>query len=140
MIARSPDEIRSLVSSGKWKRKHLEALRHEFGDEALFEALFSAFVKDPPLSYSDQVAPGDFLLEFKPRSEKTLSELIRASLRGWNLSIEQLPFYFREVFGIDEVRSALDRIEADPTLTVEERKPVETYRYWLRLSKGPRRQ
>lgn len=56
MITRSPEEVRSLVSSVSWKRKHLDALRREFGDESLFDALFSAFTQNPPLSCADQVA------------------------------------------------------------------------------------
>jgi len=35
MILRSPDEVRKLVSAHRWKRKHPEALRRDFGDQAL---------------------------------------------------------------------------------------------------------
>ena len=130
MIARSPDEVRKLVSERRWKRNHLEALRRDFGDQALFDALFSAFTQNPPVSCGEQEAPGDFLLELKPRSAQDLQSLIRASLPGWNLSIEQLPFYFRDVYGIEAVRLALAALDTEPGLAPEEREALRTYRFW----------
>ena len=136
MTARSPDEIRKLVSAGKWKRKHLEALRRDFGDQILFDALFSAFTQKPLVPYAEQVAPGDYLLELKPRGEHDLQSLIRASLLGWNLSIEQLPFYFRDTYGIEAVQLALERLDSNPSLAAEEREALRTYRFWLRSQPG----
>jgi hypothetical protein len=131
MIARSPDEVRKLVSTGKWKRKHLEALRRDFGDHALFDALFSAFTQKPPVPYAEQEAPGDYLLELRPRGTENLPSLIRASLAGWNLSIEQLPFHFRETYSIEAVQRALDGLDSESGLAAEERKALRSYRFWL---------
>ena len=136
MIARSPEEVRKLVSTRRWKRKHLEALRRDFGDQALFDALFSAFTQQPPVPCGDQEAPGDYLLELKPRGAQELQSLIRASLAGWNLSIEQLPFYFRDTYDIEEVRLAIERLELDASLDADERKALDTYRWWLRVPKA----
>jgi len=136
MNTRSPDEIRKLVAAGKWKRKHLEALRRDFGDQALFDALFSAFTQKPPLDCAEQEAPGDYLLEMKPRGAQDVQSLIRASLAGWNLSIEQLPFYFRDSYGIQAVRLAIDRLDLDASLGADDRKALHTYRYWLHLPKA----
>lgn len=144
-MPRSPDEVRKLVSSGRWKRKHLEALRWEFGDQVLFDVLFSAFTQRPPIPHSEQVAPSDILLELKPKGMQNLKSLIRASLSGWNLSIEQLPYYFRETYGLEAVRFALNSIEMEEQLDEEEHKALQTYRYWLHLprnaepKRGPRR-
>ena len=136
MIARSPEEVRKLVSAKRWARKHLEAFRRDFGQQALFDALFSAFTQRPPVPYVDQQAPGDYLLELKPRGAQDLQSLIRASLAGWNLSIEQLPFYFRDSYGIQAVRLAVERLDLDARLDAVERKALDTYRYWLRIPKA----
>ncbi len=85
MIARAPDEVRKLVSAGRWKRKHLESMRRQFGDEALFDALFSAFTQSPPLSLSEQQAPGTYLLELKPRGSQGLQALILEIASGLEL-------------------------------------------------------
>lgn len=136
MIARSPDEVRKLVSDRRWKRKHLDVLRRDSGDQALFDALFSAFTQSPPVSCGEQEGPGDFLLEMKPRSAQDLQSLIRASLPGWNLSIEQLPFYFRDTYGIEVVRLAIEQLDLDTSLDADERKALDTYRWWLRIPKA----
>jgi hypothetical protein len=133
VIARPPEEVRKLVSTRRWKRKHLDALRHSFGDQVLFDALFSAFTQQPPLSCGEQESPGDYLLELKPRAAQDLQSLIQASLGGWNLSIEELPFYFRDTYGIEPVRKALDALDQEPDLTAEEREALRTYRWWLRI-------
>ena len=85
------------------------------------------------MSCGEQEAPGDFLLELKPRGGQDLQRLIRASLAGWNLSIEQLPFYFRDTYGIGPVREALAALDSEVGLGAEERKALDTYRFWLRL-------
>ena len=133
MIARSAEEVRKLVSAGRWKRKHLEALRRDFGDQALFDSLFSAFTQSPAVSCGEQEAPGDFLLELKPLAGQDLKSLIRASLAGWNLSIEQLPFYFRDTYGIGRVREALAALDSERALGAEEQMALDTFRFWLRL-------
>lgn len=136
MNARSPEEVRKLVSTRRWKRKHLDSLRRDFGDQALFDALFSAFTQRPPVPYAEQEAPGDYLLELKPRGAQDLQRLIRASLAGWNLSIEQLPFYFRDTYGMEPVLRVLDALDEEPSLAVEEREALRTYRFWLRSQPG----
>jgi hypothetical protein len=72
-------------------------------------------------------------LELKPRSGQDLQSLIRASLAGWNLSVEQLPFYFRDTYGIGPVREALAALDSERGFSAEERKALDTYRFWLRL-------
>ncbi len=136
MIPRPPEEVRRLVSTRRWRRKHLDALRRDFGDQALFDALFSAFTQRPPVPCGEQEAPGDYLLELKPRGAQNLQSLIRASLLGWNLSIEQLPFYFRDTYGIEVVRLAIERLNLDAGLDADERKALDTYRWWLRIPKA----
>jgi len=137
MIARPPDEVRKLVSAGKWKRKHLEALRRDFGDQALFDALFSAFTQNPPVPCADQEAPGGYLLELKPKGAQGLRALIRASLPGWNLSIEQLPFYFRDTYGLEQVLLALESLVSEPGVTPQERQALQAHRFWLRGQPNP---
>lgn len=136
MIARSPEEVRKLVSTRRWKSKHLDALRRDFGDQALFDALFSAFTQRPPVPCGEQEAPGDYLLELKPRGAQNLQSLIRASLAGWNLSIEQLPFYFRDTYGVELVRLEIERLDLDTSLDADERKALDTYRWWLRIPRA----
>ena len=136
MIARSPEEVRKLVSTRRWKRKHLEALRRDSGDQVLFDALFSAFTQQPPVLCGEQEAPGDYLLELRPRGEQDLQSLIRASLSGWNLSIEQFPLYFRDTYGIEAVRLAIERLDLDASLDADERKALDTYRWWLRIPRA----
>jgi hypothetical protein len=136
MITRPPDEVRKLVSTKRWKRKHLEALRQEFGDQALFDALFCAFTQKPQVPWNEQETPGDLLLELKPRGAQDLQSLIKATLSGWNLSIEQLPFYFRDIYGTEAVSLVIGQLELDGSLDADERRALETYRYWLRLPKA----
>ncbi len=136
MKARSPEEVRKLVFARRWKRKHLEALRREFGEQVLFDALFSAFTQQPPVPLAEQEPPGEYLFELKPRGAQDLQSLIRASLAGWNLSIEQLPFYFRDAYGIELVLRALEGLDQEPTLAHVEREALRAYRFWLRSPPG----
>lgn len=133
MTRRSPSEIRQLVCDGRWGRKHLLVVQREYGDESLFDALFGVFTDHsrPDTVFQDQQIASRHLLELCPACHVPLEQAIRSSLRQWNVSIEELPFYFWRIYGRDAVLAAVSMIEADRSLSEQERKGIETFRYWL---------
>src|SRR5262245_39468854 len=131
MVRRTPTEIRQLVCEGRWQRKHLAAVQQEFGDDLLFDALFGVFTGGSH-GFQDQQLAGQYLLQLRPSCQLPVAVAIRQSLAYWNLSIEELPFYFWRVFGRDAVSEALAALEAEGGLTDSELRAIQTYRYWLR--------
>jgi hypothetical protein len=56
--------------------------------------------------------------------------VIRHALTGWEVSVEELPWYLAIVCGEDAVWEALQTLDAEP-LSNRERNVLHTFRYWL---------
>ncbi|MCA9623169.1 MAG: hypothetical protein KC731_29320 [Myxococcales bacterium] len=56
----------------------------------------------------------------------------------WELSVEQVPWYFEHAFGAPTVGDALRRV-AQQDLTPDARKALQTFAWWLhiQLDDGP---
>jgi len=119
---------RNNICARRWRLHDLEEFRRHAGGQVLFEVLFSGFTQDPPLSRGTQQILGGYLRKLKPRGAQRLASLVRASLKGWNCSVQQLPLYFLEVYGVEALRLALDRLDLNASLSVRERKALQSYR------------
>jgi hypothetical protein len=137
MMPRTSQEVARLICDRRWKRKHILSFKQVFGERALFDALFIPFVTrgDSADSYGDQQIAGSFLLEFLPECTLSLADAIRGSLSNWNLSVEELPFYFCRKFGYDAVAATIESISIDDSLDDVERDAVRTLQYWMRAPK-----
>jgi hypothetical protein len=101
----------------------------------LFEGIFTALTTDQ--RYPTQQMAGQLLLELRPPVRRASPEaLVRPLLSSWELSVEQVPWYFERVFGRDEIHRALRTLGEDPTLTTRESDALGALLSWLRL---PRR-
>jgi hypothetical protein len=124
--------FRNNVCARRWKRRDLEVFHRLLGEQALFDLLFSAFTQELPLSRAAQQTLSGYLRELRPRGRQRLTSLVRGSLRGWDGRVQQLPLYFCEVYGIQALRLAVGRLDLDTSLSVRERKALQSYKRWLR--------
>jgi hypothetical protein len=85
----------------------------------------------PPAGTAAQELAGQLLAELCPRAEVNLSEVLRASLDRYELSVEQLPLYLGSLFGTEVVLGALLQIELE-ALSPPELRALRTMRFWLR--------
>ena len=76
-------------------------------------------------------APAAWLLRrVNPKCPISCREAVQEMLTDWDVSIEEVPFYLAEQFGVAEVLATLD--ELSPTVSGQ-RPPalIGTIRYWL---------
>ena len=96
------------------------------------DALLKIFFFDSPRYHG---LAGGLLWKLKPKYKRNLREDIKLSFKNWDVSIEELPWYFAEVAGIENVRSEVKSLLKEPLEDVE-RKRAETYLYWLSVSEA----
>ena len=134
MMERHKTEVARLVCDGRWKLKHLKSFQAQFGDRALFDALYEPFdsTSESEYTFNDQQIAGTLLLELQPKCALGAKEVIERSLHQWNRSVEELPFYLARCFGRDTVLTVVDEIQHDPQLDDQAIEELETYRFWLR--------
>jgi hypothetical protein len=109
----------------------IELLRRRPADE-VFNALVGVFCNTdrPTCCYLDQEYAGRLLLAVKPPCSQDIQSVIKRTLATWDLSIEELPFYFSDVFGAEAVLQALDALDRVDN-SQQEKKAIRTFRFWL---------
>ncbi|TLU59457.1 hypothetical protein FE810_16945 [Thalassotalea litorea] len=117
------------------ERKAVEKLLRNVKHSELFEGLFTLFLlEDGPNTYTRQQNAGVILYKLKPKVYIDLKQRIRLSLKTWNVSVEEWPFYLVEKCGKDRVLEVLDEL-AKERLSDRERSGMETFSYWLKKSR-----
>ncbi len=110
--------------------RHLMLRLKKEDSDIVLEGLLEIFFLDNLYPY--QAAAGGLLWKLKPKYNRNLREDIRLSLKNWDVSIEELPWYFAEVVGIEQVRKEVESLLAEP-LDKEAKQRGKTYLYWLSL-------
>jgi hypothetical protein len=98
----------------------------------VFWGLYPSFTAQPIESrrYPQQALAGSLLLRLRPPCPLPACEAIRNILGGWEVSVEELPWYLALACGEDEVWRAMTQLEAEP-LDDRKRLALHTFRYWL---------
>jgi hypothetical protein len=103
--------------------------------EEVFYGLYEVFITVPGQDFESQELAGKLLYRVKPKLYLELVPLITNVLENWNVSVEELPFYFRDLCGIDVVSKAISAINTSG-LNETELKSLDTMKWWLRLTKN----
>jgi hypothetical protein len=100
--------------------------------EELFWGLYPSFIAQPIESrrYPQQALAGSLLLRLRPPCPIPTLEALRDVLGGWEVSVEELPWYLAVACGEDAVRNAMAQLEGEP-LDDRRRLALYTFRYWL---------
>jgi hypothetical protein len=98
----------------------------------VFWGLYQNFTAQPAGSrrYPQQALAGGVLLRLRPACPLPACEAIRNILGGWEVSVEELPWYLALALGEDAVWRAMSQLEAEP-LDDRQRLALHTFRYWL---------
>jgi hypothetical protein len=137
-LPQTSDYVKSeiLISSDKAREigdlriRQLIKILTKVDHEVIVDGVIKVFETNRPNSfYQDQEFAGRVLTTIKPKSERDLKEVLERTLPTWNKSIEQLPFWFRDNYGLEKVRDTFN----SNTWPDHEKEQVETMRFWLQL-------
>ena len=126
--------FKAINSPNGWQSLgHLMLKLKKEDSEKVLDGLLGVFFGSSENNYRGQAAAGGLLWKLKPEYKRNLREDIRRSLQTWDVSVEELPWYFAEAIGIDKVRDEVKSLLAE-SLDETSRKVAETYLYWLSVS------
>ena len=120
-------EIRRANSTGHWSDLVLSTRRAD--DPETFHVIFALAIEQQSI---DATVYDAARLLYEARLTCTVScELaIEAMLPSWDISIEEVPWYLRDHFGVDHVRQALMNVRRRMSSNREQR-VLDTIEYWL---------
>ena len=92
------DELRKRFYRGEWPHPHVVDV---LDADVLFRALYGVFLDTsrPKDAFYNQQIAGQLLLELLPDPHAPLVDLVADSLDNWNISVEELPWYFEREHG-----------------------------------------
>jgi hypothetical protein len=119
--------VREAIQANAWPAL-VERLRQLDANE-LFRLLFPLATSaqwECPLAYSAAL----LLHQIKPACPVPCREALRGLLGNWDVSIEEVPWYLRDVFGRQRVQDAIAGLLREPLSDAEVRR-LQTVEYWL---------
>ena len=123
----SSDKAREL---GDLRIRQLIKILPKVDSEVIIEGVIKVFeTEGRPDKYQDQEFAGRVLRTIKPKSQKDLKDFLKRTLDNWDKSVEELPFWFRDNYGLDKVKDTFDEIE----LTENQKDKLKTMKFWLQL-------
>ena len=115
---------------GDLRIRQLIKILDKVDQEIIVDGVIKVFETNRPDSlYQDQEFAGRVLVTINPKSQRDLKEILKRTLTTWNKSVEQLPFWLRDNYGLEKVRDTFDNVE----LTDKEKEKLETMKFWLQL-------
>jgi hypothetical protein len=127
----TPEQFLEKLYSHKHSLHQLQMMVQRVTGNQRAEVLLGVF-SDPSRGYGEQNVAGDLLLALLPQPRQTLDEILTATAASWNVSVEQLPFFLRNVFGREAVIEAAERLAKQHPPESREARALETVSWWLR--------
>lgn len=102
----------------------------------VFEILYTVLtnVDRPTTRFEDQEFAGRLLLDLQPTCTLELTEAIQGLLKGYNFSIEELPWYFAQQYGKQVVLEILEKLRTELTCE-QQQQSIKTWEWWLQACK-----
>ena len=118
-------------STNRSKQSVLENQLRKAKSLPLFEGLFSVFLmQSSEHSFARQQNAGVMLHRIKPKVKLKPFEMLRLCLPTWNVSVEELVFYFVEKCGKNEIATVLNQLERS-SLSARELDALKGMYYWF---------
>lgn len=117
---------------GDLRIRQLIKILPNVSDQIIIEGAIKIFETDERKNklYQDQEFAGRILEIIKPKSTGEPRDLLKRILKNWDKSIEQLPFWFKENYGLDIIGSVLYDLEFSDISDFEKDK-IKTMKWWL---------
>ncbi|CAL2095652.1 hypothetical protein [Tenacibaculum sp. 190524A02b] len=82
--------------------------------------------------YLDQKYAGKILDALKPRTDIDLNSILKSTIKNWNKSVEEFPFWLKENYGFDLLKVKIFEFE-NQNLNELESDKLETLKWWLKI-------
>lgn len=121
----------SADTRGDLRLRQLISILSKVDDELIIEGIIRVFEnptrQDNAFKY--QEVAGQILTELKPKTQKDIVVVLQRTLKNWDKSVEQFPFWLRDNYGLDKLIVGFGQISSSDI----EKDKIETIKWWLQL-------
>ena len=115
-----------LSSNNKLRIRQLIHILQNVDSEIIVEGIIQVFEIEE--SYENQFVACEILNTLKPKSKKELKEVLLRTSKNWNKSVNHLPFWFLENYGLETVMQTFKEFD--------DNEKINTMKWWLNIKKN----
>ena len=103
-------------------------------DEIIIEGIIKVFENRNRINslYTDQKNAGIILQTINPTTTITANIIILRIIENWNKSVEELPFWLKDNYGIKTLKKVILELE-NQELTILQLDKLHTLKWWLQI-------
>lgn len=138
----SADDVKNEIFSSVDKTGNIGDLRirqliqilKNVNDEIIIEGVLQVFEDDnhSDTIYIDQKYAGLILQEINPKTHKDVNSILDSTLKNWNKSVPELPFWMQKNYGDQTFKKVLTEY-GTKNLSQVEIENLNTMKWWLKL-------
>ena len=110
----------------------VESVLQKLDNAEVFEILYTVLTNAnrPATRFADQDFAGRLLLALQPPCTLVPAQAIQNLLECYNLSIEEVPWYFAQQYGKPAVLQILEKLKTE-VVCEQQQRSIETWKRWL---------
>jgi len=130
-IFKSVDKLDKI---GDLRIRQLTKILSKVNDQIIIDGIIEVFENEDRSKklYADQKNAGIILKKLNPKTKVSIESILGRTLKNWNKSVEELPFWLKDNYGIEALKKAFSEME-NSTLTELEADKINTMRWWLNI-------
>lgn len=128
------ESVDKLDKIGDLRIRQLTKILHKVNDQIIIEGIIEVFENEKRIEklYVDQKNAGIILQKLNLRTEVNVELILNRILKNWNKSVEEIPFWLRDNYGIDTLTKAFSKLKSE-NLTELELDKINTMKWWLKI-------
>jgi hypothetical protein len=109
---------------GDLRIRQLIQILPKVSDEIIIEGIIQVFEDENRVDsvYTDQKYAGIILKKLNPKTEESAASILNRTLKNWNKSVEELPFWMKDNYGIESVKQVFSELEKTNLTSLESEK------------------
>ena len=130
-IFKSVDKLDKI---GDLRIRQLTKILSKVNDQIIIDGIIEVFENEDRSEklYADQKNAGIILKKLNPKTKVSIESILDRTLKNWNKSVEELPFWLKDNYGMEALKKAFSKME-NSNLTELEADKINTMRWWLNI-------
>ena len=117
---------------GDLRIRQLIQILSKVNDEIIIEGVILVFENENRITsiYTDRKYAGMILKKLNPKTQLSANSILKRTLKNWNKSVEELPQWLEDNYGIENLKHIFSEIEKS-SLTPLESENLKTMKWFL---------
>ncbi|MCD9575531.1 hypothetical protein [Flavobacterium soyae] len=117
---------------GDLRIRQLIQILPKVNNKVIIEGIIQIFENEKRIDsvYTDQKYAGIILKKINPKTEESAASILSRILKNWNRSVEELPFWLKDNYGIETIKQVFSELEKT-NLTALESEKLKTMKWFL---------